>query len=77
MSKPELLELIAPLSPAQRCELRAILDEAPEPMTAEELENDPMMKVIRELEQLPPMDAPPDFSVNHDYYIRGGAKRES
>jgi hypothetical protein len=73
MSKQELLELVAPLSLEERRELRALLDEAP---LSEELASDPMMKIVSELEKMPPMDAPPDFSINHDHYIRGGSKRE-
>ncbi len=76
MSKQELMELVAPLSPAERRELRELLEEAPEPMTAEALKNDPFMKVLAEIDKRPPADLPSDFAINHDYYLHGGEKRE-
>ncbi len=80
MSKEELLSLVAPLSPKERRELRELLDEQfaqlLQPLSPEEVEDHSMMRIVRDLERLPPMDAPADFSVNHDFYIRGGEKRE-
>ncbi len=67
MSKPELLELIAPLSPAERQELREILDESQPKDTA--------LEAFLEWQNgQPPLDLPPDFSINHDYYIHGAPK---
>lgn len=75
MSEQELLELVAPLSPEQRRELRALLDE-PAPMSDEEWENDPAKKFLDELEQMPPLNLPPDFGINHNHYIHGAPKVE-
>ncbi len=74
MSKEKLLELVAPLSSQERRQLRELLDEAP--MSDEEWQNDPAKKFLEEIEQMPPLDLPPDFSVNHDFYLHGGNKRE-
>ena len=76
MSKEQLLELVAPLSLEERRELRELLGEsALEPLSLEEVEDDPMMKLVRNIERLALMDAPKDFSINHDFYIHGGEKR--
>lgn len=79
MSKQELLELVAPLSAEERRQLRELCEELDErelqPLSSAEVEDDPMMKLVRDIERLPPMDAPRDFSINHDFYIRGGEKR--
>ena len=77
MSKQELRDLIAPLSMEERRELYRLLEEVPKPLSEAELENDPMLQVVKDLERLPPMDAPKDFSTNHDFYLHGGSKRES
>ncbi len=78
MSKEQLLELVAPLSLEERRQLRELLTEGElQPLSPEEVEVHPMMKIVRDIERLPPMDAPPDFSINHDFYIHGGDKRES
>jgi hypothetical protein len=77
MSREKLLELVAPLSLEERRELYQLLEEAPQALDEVDLENDPMLKVVRDLERLPPMDAPKDFSTNHDFYLHGGSKRES
>ncbi len=79
MSKEKLLELVAPLSIEERRQLRELLQDEDEPplLSPAEVEADPMMQLVRDIERLPPMDAPTDFSVNHDFYIRAGNKRES
>ncbi len=77
MSREKLLELVAPLSMEERRELHQLLEESPKPLSGEELENDLMLQVVKDLERLPPMDAPKDFSTNHDFYLHGGSKRES
>ena len=77
MSKEELLELVAPLSLEERRQLRELLESEPQPLSPEDVEEDPMMRIVRDIERLPPMDAPTDFAANHDFYIRGGARRES
>lgn len=76
MSVNELENFVASLSEAEKSRLKMLL-ETPAPMTDEEWKNDPMIKVIAEIERLPPMDAPTDFSINHDHYIHGGSKREA
>jgi len=73
MSKEQLLELVAPLSPAERRELRELLDERA-PMTEEEWAQDPVKKFIDELEVMPPLNLPPDFGINHNHYIHGAPK---
>ena len=78
MSKEQLLELVAPLSTEERRQLRELLAESERhQLSPEEVEAHPMMKIVRDIERKAPMDAPPDFSINHDFYIRGGDKRES
>ena len=77
MSKIELRSLVESLSFEQRRELEQLLQEVPLPvMTEEELANHPAIKVMEEIERLPPLDLPTDFAINHDYYIHGGPKRE-
>jgi len=76
MSKEQLLELVAPLSPKERRELRELLDERA-PMTEEEWAQDPVKSLLDEIAQMPPLDLPSDFGINHDFYIHGGNKRES
>lgn len=71
MSKQELLELVAPLSPEERRELREILDEAP-------VEKDNALeRLFAEIDAAPPANLPRDFGINHDHYMHGAPKREN
>ena len=68
MSKKELMELVAPLSAEERRELREILDEVPQ-------KEDAALEAFFEWQSSQPsLDLPPDFSINHDYYIHGASK---
>lgn len=63
MSKQELLELVAPLSMEERRELREILEQ-----------DGPLEVFFEWQDSQPPLDLPPDFSINHDHYIHGAPK---
>ena len=75
MSVNEMETLVASLSEAEKARLKMLL-ETPAPMTDEEWENDAAKKFLDELERQPPLNLPPDFSINHNHYIHGAPKVE-